>query len=123
MLYCYVLGVLLMGCVSFVYGYVQVVDGIWDEYCCFVGCWGVKWDDIGDVIDFMGWYMSKFKLGFGILLNDVCNQYFVYYEGCIGYKCGIWCNKDWLVCIVGEVVLCVNMYECQLVICCCYCCV
>lgn len=33
----------------------------------------MKWDDIGDVIDFMGWYMSKFKFGFGILLYDVCN--------------------------------------------------
>ncbi len=110
----YTLGVIPMGRQSSAFGYSQALDGTWDEYVQETNSFRARRDNIGDAVDFMGWYMSKSRDQLGIPLNDARNQYLAYHEGRTGFSRGSYNSKAWLVRVAGTVETRAANYQAQL---------
>ena len=111
------LGVIPMGRQSSAYGYSQALDGTWDEYKVDQRRPRAKRDDIGDAVDFMGWYMDLTTSELGISKSDARNQYLAYHDGRNGYRRGTYRKKPWLLRVSQRVAERAAMYQRQLVAC------
>lgn len=85
------------GHVSTAYGYSQALDGTWDNYRKSTGNRHAKRDNIGDALDFIGWYFHQSRKQLGIPLNDAKRQYLAYHEGQGGYRSKSYLKKPWLI--------------------------
>ena len=74
-------------------GYAQAQDPVWGEYQKERGRLFRTRSDMGDALDFIGWYNHKTWKGLGISRSDARNLYLAYHEGRGGYRRGTWKNK------------------------------
>ena len=66
---------------SSAYGYAQIQDPAWHDYLKANGGWFKSRSDMGDALDFVGWYTDKSQKLAGISKWDPYNQYLAYHEG------------------------------------------
>ena len=78
---------------SSAYGYAQATDEAWQDYLDDVGGWFSERDDLGDALDFIGWYNDRSKRRLRLAKDDAYHLYLAYYEGLGGYSRGSWRNK------------------------------
>lgn len=78
---------------SSAYGYAQATDEAWQDYLDDVGGWFVERDDLGDALDFIGWYNDRSHHRLRLAKDDAYRLYLAYYEGQGGYSRGSWRNK------------------------------
>ena len=74
-------------------GYAQAQDPVWGEYQKERGRLFRTRSDMGDALDFIGWYNHKTWKELGISRSDARNLYLAYHEGRGGYRRGTWKNK------------------------------
>ena len=77
-------------------GFSQALDGTWAEYKRETGNSWADRDDIGDSLDFIGWYAHKASTRAGISKRDAYAIYLSYHEGIGGYQRGTYKKKPWL---------------------------
>ena len=74
-------------------GYAQAQDPVWGEYQEERGRLFRTRSDMGDALDFIGWYNHKTWKELGISRSDARNLYLAYHEGRGGYRRGTWKKK------------------------------
>ena len=74
-------------------GYAQALDPVWGEYQKERGRLFRTRSDMGDALDFIGWYNHKTWKELGISRSDARNLYLAYHEGRGGYRRGTWKKK------------------------------
>ncbi|HET8710949.1 MAG TPA: hypothetical protein VFM32_06220 [Spongiibacteraceae bacterium] len=75
---------------SSAYGYAQVQDPAWEDYKKANGGLFKSRTDMGDSLDFIGWYTDKIHRQLGISKWDAKHLYLAYHEGMGGYRSGAW---------------------------------
>ncbi len=75
---------------SSAYGYAQIQDPVWNDYLRATGGWFKSRSDMGDALDFIGWYTDKIHRKLGISKWDPEHLYLAYHEGIGGYRSGHW---------------------------------
>lgn len=75
---------------SSAYGYAQVQDPVWRSYRKATGGWFKSRTDMGDSLDFIGWYTDRIHRQLGISKWDPQHLYLAYHEGIGGYRSGHW---------------------------------
>jgi len=75
---------------SSAYGYAQIQDPAWHDYLRANGGWFKSRSDMGDALDFVGWYTDRVHDQLGIAKNDAEHLYIAYHEGIGGYRSGAW---------------------------------
>jgi hypothetical protein len=75
---------------SSAYGYAQVQDPVWQEYKKANGRWFKSRKDMGNSLDFLGWYTDRIHRELGISKWDPRHLYLAYHEGIGGYRSGQW---------------------------------
>ncbi|MDH3643853.1 MAG: hypothetical protein OES38_17235 [Gammaproteobacteria bacterium] len=73
---------------SSAYGYAQATDAAWGEYLEETRGMFRERDDLGNALDFIGWYNDRSHRRLGIARNDAYNLYLAYYVGPGGYARG-----------------------------------
>ena len=73
---------------SSAYGYAQATDAAWGEYLDETRGFFRERDDLGNALDFIGWYNDRSHRRLGIAKNDAYNLYLAYYVGPGGYERG-----------------------------------
>ncbi len=73
---------------SSAYGYAQATDDAWGEYLQETRGFFRERDDLGNALDFIGWYNDRSHRRLGIAKNDAYNLYLAYYVGPGGYARG-----------------------------------
>lgn len=81
---------------SSAYGYAQASDEAWEDYLEDTGHWFVSRSDLGDSLDFIGWYNDRSMRKLRLRADDAYNLYLAYHEGHGGYAQGTWREKAWL---------------------------
>lgn len=76
-------------------GYAQAQDPAWKEYMEMTGrsAWLASRADMGDALDFIGWYNYTSHQHLNIRRDDAYNLYLAYHEGRTGYERGSWRGK------------------------------
>jgi len=95
------------------YGYPQALDETWDYYQKQTGVWGKDRDDIGDALDFIGWYYKQSQIRNKLAANDTYNLYLSYHEGHGGFSRGTHKSKPWLITVAKKVSANANQYSSQ----------
>jgi hypothetical protein len=73
---------------SSAYGYAQATDAAWDEYLKETRGLFRERDDLGNALDFIGWYNDRSHRRLRIAKSDAYNLYLAYYVGPGGYARG-----------------------------------
>lgn len=73
---------------SSAYGFAQITDAAWKEYLADTRGLFRERDDLGNALDFVGWYNHRSHKRLGIAKNDAYNLYLAYYVGQGGYARG-----------------------------------
>ncbi|MFP6817532.1 MAG: hypothetical protein VB949_17970 [Pseudomonadales bacterium] len=73
---------------SSAYGYAQATDAAWREYLQETRGFFRERDDLGNALDFIGWYNDRSHRRLGIAKSDAYNLYLAYYVGPTGYARG-----------------------------------
>ena len=84
------LGVVPLARPSSAFGYAQATDEAWSDYKKSTGRRFVQRDNMGDALDFIGWYNHTSNKRLGISKSDAYNLYLAYYSGHGGYARGTW---------------------------------
>lgn len=84
------LGVVPMARPSSAFGYAQATDEAWSDYKKSTGRRFVQRDNMGDALDFIGWYNHTSNKRLGLSKSDAYNLYLAYYNGHGGYARGTW---------------------------------
>lgn len=102
---------------SSAYGYAQATDGAWDDYRRATGRRGADRDDMGDALDFIGWYADRSQRRLRIRKDDVRAQYLAYHEGHAGYESGRYRRNTGLQQVAARVAARAEAYGKQLALC------
>ena len=78
---------------SSAYGYAQITDDAWHDYRRATRGVFRERDDLGNALDFIGWYNDRSHRRLGIAKNDAYNLYLAYYVGVGGYARGTYRHK------------------------------
>ena len=78
---------------SSAYGYAQITDGAWQDYLADTNGFFRERDDLGNALDFIGWYNERSHRKLGIARNDAYSLYLAYYLGPGGYGRGHYRNQ------------------------------
>ncbi|SFI66613.1 lytic transglycosylase [Celeribacter neptunius] len=113
----YTLWVIPKGRASSARGYVQALDGTWDDYRNGPGRRGASRSNIFDAADFLGWYVSTNNKALGISNADARNSYLAYHEGRTGYRRGSHQSKAWLIGVADQLAARAARYKAQLASC------
>jgi hypothetical protein len=73
---------------SSAYGYAQITDPAWKEYLADTNGFLRERDDLGNALDFIGWYNHRSHRQLGIAKTDAYRLYLAYYVGRGGYARG-----------------------------------
>lgn len=84
------LGVVPLRRPSSAYGYAQATDEAWSDYKKATGRRFVQRDNMGDALDFIGWYNHTSNRRLGLSKGDAYRLYLAYYSGHGGYARGTW---------------------------------
>jgi hypothetical protein len=84
----WLLGFIPLGRASSAYGYAQATDAAWVDYRRATGRRGADRDDMGDALDFVGWYGDVSHRTLGIARDDAYRLYLAYHTGHGGYRRG-----------------------------------
>ena len=84
------LGIVPMARPSSAFGYAQATDEAWSDYKKATGRRFVQRDDMGDALDFIGWYNHTSNRRLKLSKSDAYNLYLAYYSGHSGYARGTW---------------------------------
>ena len=98
-------------------GYAQAQDPVWGEYQEERGRLFRTRSDMGDALDFIGWYNHKTWKELGISRSDARNLYLAYHEGRGGYRRGTWKRKPGVQRTAARVAETAARYEAQLARC------
>ena len=96
------------------YGYSQAKDSTWEWYQRSTGNYGADRDDLGDAIDFIGWYNNVSHKELGLDKQDSFRLYLAYHEGHGGYRKQSYRDKDWLIDVARKVDRQAQRYNAQL---------
>ncbi len=99
---------------SSAYGYAQIQDPVWSDYQNANGGSFKSRTDMGDVLDFIGWYTDKIHRQLGISKRDSKHLYLAYHEGIGGYRGGGWRHNRSLLRIASGVAYRAHEYDVQL---------
>jgi hypothetical protein len=102
---------------SSAYGYAQAQDPAWSDYQQATGRRFARRSDMGDALDFIGWYNDVSHRRLGLAKTDARNLYLAYHEGHGGYRRGTWRNKRDLQAIAARVEQRAATYQSQLASC------
>ena len=75
---------------SSAFGYAQATDEAWSDYKKATGRTFVRRNDMGDALDFIGWYNHTSNKRLGLSKSDAYGLYLAYYSGHGGYARGTW---------------------------------
>ena len=75
---------------SSAFGYAQATDAAWSDYKKATGRTFVRRDNMGDALDFIGWYNHTSNKRLGLSKSDAYSLYLAYYSGHGGYARGTW---------------------------------
>ncbi len=81
---------------SSAYGYAQVLDSTWRQFCRDAGRPGAARTRFEDVAQFVGWYGEEIRRLTGIAKDDPYRLYLAYHDGPNGYLRGSHNSKQWL---------------------------
>ena len=84
------LGIVPLARPSSAFGYAQATDEAWSDYKKATGRRFVQRDDMGDALDFIGWYNHTSNKRLGLSKSDAYSLYLAYYSGHGGYARGTW---------------------------------
>ena len=84
------LGVVPMARPSSAFGYAQAIDETWSDYKKSTGRRFAQRDNMGDALDFIGWYNDTSHRRLGLSKGDAYSLYLAYYSGHGGYARGTW---------------------------------
>ena len=99
---------------SSAFGYAQATDEAWSDYKKATGRAFVRRNNMGDALDFIGWYNYKSHKQLGIGLSDPENLYLAYHEGRGGFSKKSYTKKPKLRRIAKKVARTASQYETQL---------
>lgn len=99
---------------SSAYGYAQIQDPAWHDYEKATGGWFKSRADMGDALDFVGWYTDKAHRQLGISKRDAEHLYIAYHDGIGGYRRGHWRHDRHLLRTADEVARRARIYGAQL---------
>jgi len=99
---------------SSAYGYAQIQGPAWHDYRKATGGHFKSRSDMGDALDFVGWYTALAHRELGIPLTDAEHLYIAYYEGIGGYRSGAWRHDRQLLEIASGVASRARLYQAQL---------
>src|SRR5699024_5164252 len=76
-------------------GYAQAQNPAWKEYLELTGRsgWFTRRSNMGDALDFIGWYNYTTHQRLGIPRDDAYSLYIAYHQGRTGDKTGAWRSK------------------------------
>lgn len=109
----YFLGVVPLPRKSSAYGYAQAQDPAWYDYQKATGRWSARRTNIGDALDFIGWYNHETYKQLGISRTDAYSLYLAYHEGRGGFKRQTYKNKTWLKNVAAKVAKRSELYRSQ----------
>ena len=75
---------------SSAFGYAQATDAAWSDYKKATGRTFVRRDNMGDALDFIGWYNHTSNKRLGLSKSDAYSLSLAYYSGHGGYARGTW---------------------------------
>jgi hypothetical protein len=82
----YMLGFIPRRRTSSAYGYAQAQSPAWSDYVSATGRRGARRSNIGDALDFIGWYNDVSHRRLNIPKDDAQRLYLAYHEGHGGYS-------------------------------------
>ncbi len=95
------------------YGYAQVLDSTWRQFCDDAGRPGAVRTRFEDVTQFVGWYGEEIRRLTGIAKDDPYRLYLAYHEGPNGYLRGSYNAKPWLLEVARKVESRADTYQRQ----------
>lgn len=98
-------------------GYAQAQDPAWQDYQQATGNRRSRRSNMGDALDFIGWYNDVSHRRLGLAKNDAYHLYLAYHDGHTGYQRGGWRNNGQLRQIASRVDQRAQNYERQLARC------
>lgn len=99
---------------SSAYGYAQIQDPAWHDYKKATGGLFKSRADMGDALDFIGWYTDKAHRALGISRWDAKHLYVAYHDGIGGYRSGAWRHNRHLLQVADGVAARASAYGAQL---------
>ena len=99
---------------SSAYGYAQIQDPAWEDYKKANGGFFRSRTDMGDSLDFVGWYTDMIHRKLGISKWDAKHLYLAYHEGTGGYRSGAWKHNKSLLRTADNVAYRARAYSAQL---------
>lgn len=102
---------------STAYGYAQAEDATWREFVADTGQPLARRWDIGDAMDFIGWYNHRAHHYLGLSLKNPDHLYLAYHEGMGGYRRGSFRHKPKVVKLARHVAHLSRTYARQLPAC------
>lgn len=102
---------------SSAYGYAQAQDPAWEDYRKATGSRMARRSNMGDALDFVGWYNDMSHRRLGLAKNDARNLYLAYHEGHTGYQRGNWRSNSSLQGVAARVEQRASRYGEQLAVC------
>jgi len=102
---------------SSAFGYGQISDPAWSDYLAARPALSRSREDMGDVLDFIGWYNRGSVERLDIAPDDVKHLYLAYHEGRAGYRGGRWRNAHTVVRHAERVAARARAYAAQLAAC------
>lgn len=99
---------------SSAFGYGQIGDAAWSDYIAARPGLARSREDMGDVLDFIGWYNRGSVEQLGIEPGDTKRLYLAYHEGRAGYRDGRWRDAPGLIRYAERVARRADDYAAQL---------
>jgi hypothetical protein len=78
---------------SSAYGYSQALDGTWKEYKEKTGNRFAKRTNFDDSVDFIGWYLNRSVVQYGVSARNAYELYLTYHQGWSGFRRGSYHKK------------------------------